>query len=328
MGLPTNSPNDTFSILPHSKTPDQKFNFGATVTNLDLNSISPTNIDALRTAIWTHKVLIVKGQPNLTPQNHWSLVTRLDPSAPQVHSHGTTATFNAKGGVLTKGRPIIGIPGAENVRLIGKGYQGADHHGIKDLTISKCLTHLDFHAEVQPPGAFEKGHTRFQRWHIDAPLYARDPAWFTTLRAVKLPSAEARVTIDWDDGSGYSMEARAGLTAFFSTSQLYAMLSEEEQRMADHSWVEYAPHPYMWIGDCRANSNGLGLRTEGMEKGVDELGGYDEKDIKRVGTCHKSHVHTNLLLRSILSSGSTHTPTKKPFKSTGSAPISCSSAPL
>ena len=78
----------------------------------------------LKETIWTHKVIVVKGQKDLTPEKHWELVTRFDPDASQVHSHGNVATFQKKGGVLSKARDVYGIPGAENVRLIGKGYQG------------------------------------------------------------------------------------------------------------------------------------------------------------------------------------------------------------
>lgn len=60
------------------------------------------------------------------------------------------------------------------------------------------------------------------------------------------------------------------------------MLSDEEKQLADHSWVEYAPHPYMWIENCKAPSNGLGLKCQGKEHTLEELGDYDEKDIKRV----------------------------------------------
>ena len=154
-------------------------------------------------------------------------------------------------------RDVHGIPGAENVRLIGKGYQGEDHFGLKDVTITHALSH-DWHAIELPLEEFNKGHTRFQRWHIDAPLYARDPAWFTTLRCLKRPKAPEcpNVTIHWDDGSGTTMETEPGLTAFFSNVQMYDLMSEEEKKMADHSWVEYAPHPYQWIGDCKGNTTG------------------------------------------------------------------------
>lgn len=77
------------------------------------------------------------------------------------------------------------------------------------------------------------------------------------------------------------MQAPPGLTAFFSTSQLYGMLNPEEQRLVDHSFVEYAPHPYLWIENCKAPSTGLGLKSEGKEYSLEELGPYSEKDIKR-----------------------------------------------
>jgi len=72
-----------------------------------------------------------------------------------------------------------------------------------------------------------------------------------------------------------------GLTAFFSNVQAYNLMTPEEQKMADCSWVEYAPHPYSWIGDCKGNANGLGLVSQGKEKKLEELGDYHEDDIKR-----------------------------------------------
>lgn len=135
----------------------------------------------------------------------------------------------------------MGIPGAENVRLIGKGFQGEDHYGIKNKTIAKPLSH-DWHEKELPQHEFNAGNTRFQRWHMDAPLYARDPAWFTTLRCIKRPT-HPDVNIRWDDESGFSMKAEPGLTAFVSNVQTYEMMTEDEKKVADHSWVEYAPHP-------------------------------------------------------------------------------------
>lgn len=165
-----------------------------------------------------------------------------------MHSHGDIKSFKKKGGVLSvscpqvqaetplgirhelgtgqltlgvdiaqAAREVIGIPSAENVRLIGKGYQGAGHYGIKDKTIHKALSH-DFHAKPLPEPEFAAGFTRFQRWHMDAPLYGRDPAWFTTLRCCRRPhSVDGKpVTIRWDDGSGFEMKSEPGLTAFFS----------------------------------------------------------------------------------------------------------------
>jgi hypothetical protein len=44
---------------------------------------------------------VVKGQKELQPIKQWELVTRFDPDAPEVHSHGDIKTFSEKGGVLS-----------------------------------------------------------------------------------------------------------------------------------------------------------------------------------------------------------------------------------
>lgn len=77
------------------------------------------------------------------------------------------------------------------------------------------------------------------------------------------------------------MEVEPGLTAFFSNVQTYELMTPEEQKIADHSWVEYAPRPYSWMGECRGNPNGLGVASEGREKSLDELGDWDPAHVKR-----------------------------------------------
>jgi hypothetical protein len=158
---------------------------------------------------------------------------------------------------------VFGIPGAENVRLIGKGYQGKDHFGLKDKTVHKELAHLG-HNEKLSDVEFNNGHTRFQRWHIDTPLYARDPAWFTTLRCFKRPTGP-ELTVHWDDGSGQTMKTEPGLTAFISGVQMFDLMATEEKEVADH-WVEYAPHPYQWMSDRKSKSSELGVVNQGTEK--------------------------------------------------------------
>ncbi|KAH8681919.1 hypothetical protein BX600DRAFT_429821 [Xylariales sp. PMI_506] len=271
----------SFKLTPLEKTAKEKYNFGAVVEGVDLNNVTDDDVKALRDAIWTHKVVVVKGQENLQPIKQWELVTRFDPEAKQVHSHGDVKTYKSKGGVLSRpqqGREIFGIPGAENVRLIGKGFQGEDHYGLKNVNLVRGLAH-EFHSTALPDEEFESGHTRFQRWHVDAPLYARDPAWFTTLRCLKRPHSPS-LTVHWDDGTGQTMETEPGLTAFFSNVQTYDLMTEDEKKMADYSWVEYAPYPYQWIGDCKGNPNGLGLTSQGKEKTIEELGEFDPKDVK------------------------------------------------
>ncbi|KAL2840591.1 hypothetical protein BJX68DRAFT_271540 [Aspergillus pseudodeflectus] len=267
-----------FAVTPLERTSEESYNFGAKVTGVDINNISHEDVDRLKAAIWRHKVVVVKDQTNLDPKKQWELVKALDPNATDGHSHGDLATIRAKGGVLAQGRDVVGIPGAENVRLIGKGFQGEDHFGVKNQTIQRGLSN-DFHAVPPSLEDFEKGITRFQRWHLDAPLYGKDPAWFTTLRCVKLPKGPD-LTIEWADGSELRMKTPPGRTAFFSTSQLYGLLSPEEKQLVDHSWVEYAPYPYKWIERCKGNSNGLGLAEGGERLTMDELGEYDPGSVK------------------------------------------------
>ncbi|KEQ91435.1 hypothetical protein AUEXF2481DRAFT_48266 [Aureobasidium subglaciale EXF-2481] len=259
----------TFTVKPLPQEAGKKTNFGAIVDGMEPGNIDGNlDLKALRDTIWANKVIVVKGQKDLLPIQQWELVTRFDPDAPQVHSHGDVKTFNKNGGILSASREVLGIPGAENVRLIGKCYQGADHYGIKDRTITKPLTH-DWHATKLFDDDFENGHTRFQRWHMDAPLYERDPAWFTTLRCIKRPTSPT-LAIHWDDGSGLKIDTEPGLTAFF-----------RNKAIADHSWVEYAPYPYKWMGKCRGNPNGLDVASEGLEASAEDLGEWKDEHVKR-----------------------------------------------
>jgi len=53
----------------------------------------------------------------------------------------------------------MGIPGAENVRLIGKGYQGPDSFGIKEFTASGASN--SWHIEPRSAESFAEGNTQF-----------------------------------------------------------------------------------------------------------------------------------------------------------------------
>lgn len=48
-------------------------------------------------------MIVVKGQKDLLPIKQWELVTRFDPDAQQVHSHGDVKSFNKHGGLLSVG---------------------------------------------------------------------------------------------------------------------------------------------------------------------------------------------------------------------------------
>ncbi|KAI9742918.1 MAG: hypothetical protein M1818_003647 [Claussenomyces sp. TS43310] len=266
----------SISVQPITHPADKLCKMGAVVTGVDLNSLSDEDLQVLKEATYKYKVIIIKAQHDLEPINQWNLVTRLDPTAPQIYGHGSMEQFKKTGGMLSQYN-VSCIPSAPTVRLIGKGYQGPDNYGVKDFHAVGPSN--DFHAYPPTEEAFEAGNTQFQRWHMDAPLYERDPPHFTTLRAIKLPVGPD-LTVNWDDGSGLSMKAKPGQTAFYSDTQLYEMLNEEEKMLADNSWVEYAPHPYKWVENCKGNTNGLGILTQCKEHTLEELPEYDEALVK------------------------------------------------
>ncbi|KAL3422665.1 alpha-ketoglutarate dependent xanthine dioxygenase [Phlyctema vagabunda] len=263
-------------ITPIKHSPDKKCNFGATITGLDLNHISDEELQALKRATHRYQVVVIKNQHDLDPVKHWELVTRLDPAAPQVHGHGTVKEFAKNGGLLSK-QLVHGLPVAPNVRLVGKGYQGDDHFGIKNFTAHSANN--NYHASPPSAEAFAAGNTQFHRWHMDAPLYEREPPHFTALRCVKSPVGPD-ITVHWDDGSGLSMKAKPGRTGFISNVQLYELLTEEEKTLAENSWVEYAPFPYMWIENCKGNTTGMGLVTQGKEHTMEEMPEWNPDFIK------------------------------------------------
>ncbi|KAF6823238.1 alpha-ketoglutarate dependent xanthine dioxygenase [Colletotrichum plurivorum] len=271
-----------FKLEPLEPEQDKKTRFGARITGLDVNDISDEDLLDLKRAVWKHKLVIIKGQHNLEPIKQWELVTRLDPDAGPQNPDLFMKDFHPHGDGILKARGVTGVPSAENVHVIGKGYQGPDHYGLKDLTLDKSFSYENHHPPLSPED-LEGGHTRFQGWHFDAPLYSRDPPWFTAFRVLRLPKGPD-VTIAWDDGSGRSMRSAPGLTPFFCCSQLYEeLLTDEERRVADHSWVEYAPLPYEWNRGCKVFPTGLGLVSQGKELQEEELKaiGPEQEKIKR-----------------------------------------------
>jgi xanthine dioxygenase len=88
-------------ITPLKHAADKNCNFGATITGLDLNNISEEDLEALKVAIHKYQLVMIKDQHKLDPEKHWELVSRLDPTAPQVHGHGTVKEFQKTGGMLS-----------------------------------------------------------------------------------------------------------------------------------------------------------------------------------------------------------------------------------
>lgn len=120
--------------------------------------------------------------------------------------------------------------------------------------------------------------SRFARWHIDAAFYRAHPPRVTSLWAKIMPEAP-EVTVRWDDGSGETMKAQPGRTAFIDSTQLYASLSEGDKAWVRHSRVRYAPSPYQWIQDAKAAGNGFTMVSEGKEAAFEDLPSNDPECI-------------------------------------------------
>jgi hypothetical protein len=94
-------------VTPIKHAADKKTTMGATITGLDLNNISNEDLEALREAVHRFQYVTIKDQRDLDPVKHWELVTRLDPTAPQVHGHGTVKEFSKVGGLLSVGTMLL-----------------------------------------------------------------------------------------------------------------------------------------------------------------------------------------------------------------------------
>ena len=125
-------------------------------------------------------------------------------------------------------------------------------------------SHRTFHRDPLTEAQEASDVTRFYRWHIDAALFKLHPPKVTTLLALEVPKNRDQ-TVVYDDGSGDTLSVSLGATAFISGYRAFRELSPEQKDFALRTVVRYAPHPYVWIRNARAMSDGLGLVSEGKE---------------------------------------------------------------
>ncbi|KAK7393980.1 hypothetical protein QQX98_013237 [Neonectria punicea] len=95
-------------------------------------------------------------------------------------------------------------------------------------------------------------------------MYDLDPPLVTSLFVCKVPKGRRQIC-RYDDGTGEELELPLGTTAFISGCRMYEMLSDEDKELIKTSFIEYAPHPYIWISRVKARSNGLGLISDNLE---------------------------------------------------------------
>ncbi|KAI1862757.1 uncharacterized protein JN550_010094 [Neoarthrinium moseri] len=219
-------------------------------------------VDLLREAIRRYLVVVIKGQKNELPSKNWELLQKLDPGAPEFTEEEWAKMYNPKGeGILSK-LGYSTIPNAGRLYLMGKGYQGENHYGIKNANLSEAFADA-YYSKPLLKEDFKRGIARFQSWHMDGPQYKIHTPMYSSFRTIKLPRGEQ--VVEWADGSGMTKKIKPGRTGFFSTAQLYEMLTDKEKKMVDHSWCEQMYYPYEWILGCRGNANGLNVASEGRE---------------------------------------------------------------
>ncbi len=245
----------SLQVRPLEPAPGSSVDFGAEVAACDLSSLTDADFDVLSQAVLTHHVVVVRGQAGLSPQHQYELTRRFDPTV-QTYGHGHDKELLKKSVLV---QDLISLPGVPQVQLIGNG-PVQDHEGVPEALL-RHPSQQTFHHQPLSLEQEEADFTRFYRWHVDAALYKLHPPKVTTLLALEVPENREQ-TVLYDDGSGDTLSVPLGTTAFVSGARAFRDLSPEQQRFARRTQVRYAPHPYVWIKNARANSTGLGLVSE------------------------------------------------------------------
>ncbi|EXJ84219.1 hypothetical protein A1O3_04886 [Capronia epimyces CBS 606.96] len=268
-------------VRPLEHGSDKSTNFGAVITGVDLNDLDDKSFAVLREAVYTHSVVVIEGQENLLPANQFGFVQRFDPDASPQHGFGYGKSTKELGKLGKK--PFHVIPHSlGGVTLVGNGYQGPDHYGLREVTLD-AVSHVDFHADPLPRERLGHGETRFNTFHFDGIIYGSHPSRVTTFRCVKAPKGPD-VTVRFDDGTGRTIQCAPGSTAFISSSQLYDCLTAEEKATVDNSFWEPAPHPFAWSGTRGQRSTGLGVnpgRSGGNTVPLDQLPPWESHKVHK-----------------------------------------------
>jgi xanthine dioxygenase len=246
--------------------------FGADAGHLELDGLDDATFAALERAVLTHAVIVVRGQERLSPRAQFELTRRFDPRV-RTYGHGNRLDV-MKQSVLVQ--DLVSIPDWPQVKLLGNG-RVTDHEGLPPVELHHP-SHRAFHQTPLTDEQEARGLTRFYRWHIDAALYELNPPKVTTLLALKVPEAR-RQTVLYDDGSGDTLDVPLGTTAFVSGVKAFELLSPTQRDWVSKTKARYAPHPYVWMRNARARSNGLGLVSEGRELSRAELPAFEEDKI-------------------------------------------------
>ncbi|KAF9641480.1 alpha-ketoglutarate dependent xanthine dioxygenase [Lasiodiplodia theobromae] len=230
-----------FSVKPLPKSSISDVDFGAEVTGVSVENLTDDAFAFLRTALYTHNVVLIKGQKNLSPKAQYELTRRFDPAA-DTYSHGKSID---KRSILHA--DLKTIPHQPQVQVIGSGFVKS-YEGLEDITLVHPH-HQKFHRDPIPEEE-DHDYTHFYRWHIDSAMYELDPPRVTSLAAVQVPQGRRQIC-RYDDGSGEELDVPLGTTAFISGYRMYDLLSEEDKEFVRTSEVEYGAHPRYCSKECQ-----------------------------------------------------------------------------
>ncbi|KAL3295536.1 putative dioxygenase [Colletotrichum asianum] len=277
------------TITPLTPAEGSAVDFGAVVSNVDIENLTDADFDAIRDALFKHQVLVFKNQSHVSPKAQYEITQRFDPDAGA--SYGHAKTIDAKRSILHP--DLKTIPHQPQVQVIGNGFV-EKYEGLKNIQL-RHPHHRTFHATTIP-AEDDLDFTRFYRWHIDAALYGLAPPVATTLLAVRVPGGRKQ-TLRYDDGTGEEMTVPLGTTAFVSGYAMYDNLSPEDQEFVRTTKVEYAPHPYVWMSSAKSRSDGLGLVSEDKEVPLADLPPIEEDKIQILPMCWRNPVTGRLALQ-------------------------------
>lgn len=273
------------STLTATPLPDAPF--GAVITLpegvTDPSQLSTVDFDALLAAVQTHLVVVIPGQQGLLPQSQYELTKRFDPSIAVGNYGHEEKIFLHKDSVLSKDGKLV--PGRPEVVRVGNGVWTPEELEEIEGFPSQLPVDLEhpmqhtFHHKTLTEDEIAAKQTRFFRWHIDAALYKLNPPLVTTLLGLHVPETTQKQQIKYEDSDAVK-EVVQGATAFASGAIAYKLLSDADKEFVNTHSVVYAPHPYIFIGACKATSDGLTLVSEGKERELANLPEWSEAEMK------------------------------------------------
>ncbi|CAO3619796.1 unnamed protein product [Cunninghamella blakesleeana] len=261
----------TFTIVPIKST-QPGVDFGCIISDLDLEKITDEEFAKLEEAVYTYQVVCVRGQGHVRPETQYAITKQFEP---EVDTYGHGAQHRAQQSVIA--RDLSPLPNVPQVQLLGHGTV-RNYQGIEERKLTHP-NHRVFHHTPLTDEEEQNDKTRFYRWHMDAALYKLNPPKVTTLFGIKNPEPR-RQTVQYDDGTGQTLDVQLGTTAFISGQKAFEILPQDKKELAFRTKVKYAAHPYLWISKARARSTGLGMVSEGKELTKEELPPIEEEAIK------------------------------------------------